>query len=172
MRELADRVVDHTLKTLASLALQQQRGAEQRRREVLLLCVHGHYAESGEVAALVAATLGCACVFTGHSLGRNKLDNLLRQGKMTRGEAERVYHLSRRIEAEERALDAADLVLCSRSVRCSLLRPAPSSSCRALRAPSSGHGAAAPLRSSQLAGGLRAVVRLPMTCTPPLPSFW
>lgn len=118
VRELADRVVDHTLKTLASLALVQQQRAGQRRREVRLLCVHGHYAESGEVAALVAATLGCACVFTGHSLGRNKLDNLLRQGKMTRGEAERVYHLSRRIEAEERALDAADLVLCSRSVRC------------------------------------------------------
>lgn len=38
----------------------------------------GHYADAGEAAALMAATLGTHMVLTGHSLGRNKLDHLLK----------------------------------------------------------------------------------------------
>ena len=45
---------------------------------------------------MAAATLGCPMLFTGHSLGRNKLDNVLRSGRMTRAEAESVYKISRR----------------------------------------------------------------------------
>jgi sucrose-phosphate synthase len=46
--------------------------------------VHGHYADAGEVAALVASTMAsteaCDMVMTGHSLGRNKLEHLLSSG--------------------------------------------------------------------------------------------
>ena len=53
-----------------------------------LYAVHGHYADAGEIAALVAHTLGVPMVLTGHSLGRNKLDSLKRQGKLTGEEIE------------------------------------------------------------------------------------
>ena len=39
--------------------------------------MHGHYADAGEVAALMSSTLGIDMVMTGHSLGRNKLEHLL-----------------------------------------------------------------------------------------------
>ena len=46
--------------------------------------MHGHYADAGEVAALVASTMAsteaCDMVMTGHSLGRNKLEHLLSSG--------------------------------------------------------------------------------------------
>jgi hypothetical protein len=44
-----------------------------------LYAVHGHYADAGEAAALMAHTLAIPMVFTGHSLGRNKLDHLKQQ---------------------------------------------------------------------------------------------
>lgn len=44
----------------------------------------GHYADAGEVAALMALTMtateDCDMVMTGHSLGRNKLEHLLATG--------------------------------------------------------------------------------------------
>jgi sucrose-phosphate synthase len=43
--------------------------------------IHGHYADAGEAAALISYTLGVDMVLTGHSLGRNKLDHLLKSGK-------------------------------------------------------------------------------------------
>lgn len=47
--------------------------------------VHGHYADAGEVASMVASTMastetGLDMVMTGHSLGRNKLEHLLATG--------------------------------------------------------------------------------------------
>jgi hypothetical protein len=38
----------------------------------------GHYGDAGEAAALMSFTLGCDMVLTGHSLGRNKLEHLLK----------------------------------------------------------------------------------------------
>jgi hypothetical protein len=35
---------------------------------------------AGEVAALVASDLGVDCVLTGHSLGRNKKEHLMKSG--------------------------------------------------------------------------------------------
>jgi len=47
--------------------------------------VHGHYADAGEVAALVASTMASTeevdMVMTGHSLGRNKLEHLMASGE-------------------------------------------------------------------------------------------
>jgi len=105
VREFADRGIAHARATLARLA--------DAGTPCELYAVHGHYADAGEGAALMASTLGVECVVTGHSLGRNKLDHLLASGTMTRGEVEATYRIARRIEAEERCLDAAALVLTS-----------------------------------------------------------
>lgn len=43
--------------------------------------IHGHYADAGEAASLISLTLGVDMVLTGHSLGRNKLDHLLKSGE-------------------------------------------------------------------------------------------
>lgn len=64
VREFADRTLVHVRRTLGRLA-----GAGQLAE---LWAVHGHYADAGEAAALVAQTLGCPMLMTGHSLGRNK----------------------------------------------------------------------------------------------------
>jgi hypothetical protein len=47
---------------------------------VELYNVHGHYADAAEAAALISRVLGCDMVATGHSLGRNKLEHLLKSG--------------------------------------------------------------------------------------------
>lgn len=52
-------------------------------------------------------------VLTGHSLGRNKLEQLLKQGRQSREDIDAMYKIMRRIEAEELALDAAELVITS-----------------------------------------------------------
>jgi sucrose-phosphate synthase len=75
VREFADRTVEHGTRTLAALA--------DSGRRCELFCVHGHYADAGEAAALVAATMDTPLAVTGHSLGRNKLDHLMAQGART-----------------------------------------------------------------------------------------
>jgi sucrose-phosphate synthase len=56
--------------------------------------------------------LGVPFVFTGHSLGRVKKARLLADG-LEPDALEARYRISRRVEAEERALDVADLVVAS-----------------------------------------------------------
>lgn len=41
--------------------------------------IHGHYADAGDIAALLSGALNVPMVLTGHSLGRNKLEQLLKQ---------------------------------------------------------------------------------------------
>ncbi len=74
--------------------------------------VHGHYPDAGEVAMRLAERWDKPFVFTGHSLGRNKR-RVLRRAGMTNEEIEEQYSIGRRIEAEERALARADLVVAS-----------------------------------------------------------
>ena len=57
VREFADRAIAHVRSTLAALS---DAGAPCE-----LYCVHGHYADAGEAAALMAATLGVDMVITG-----------------------------------------------------------------------------------------------------------
>ena len=52
-------------------------------------------------------------LFTGHSLGRDKLEQLLRQGRLSRDEINSTYKIMRRIEAEEISLDASETVITS-----------------------------------------------------------
>jgi len=87
---------------LAHLAVQPQRPD----------WIHAHYADAGYVGALVSQRLGIPLVFTGHSLGREKQRRLL-EGGMPHHQIEQCYAISRRIEAEERSLAQASLVITS-----------------------------------------------------------
>ncbi|XP_024536141.1 probable sucrose-phosphate synthase 3 [Selaginella moellendorffii] len=75
--------------------------------------VHGHYADAGYAAALISGALNVPMVMTGHSLGRNKLEQLLVQGRQSREDVNSTYKIFRRIEAEETCLDVAELVITS-----------------------------------------------------------
>ncbi|MCB9781727.1 MAG: HAD-IIB family hydrolase [Candidatus Omnitrophica bacterium] len=74
--------------------------------------VHGHYADAGYVAREVAGAFGVPFVFTGHSLGRDKLAYLLDEG-WTMEKANQEFNIERRIESEEDCLSSADLVVVS-----------------------------------------------------------
>ncbi len=74
--------------------------------------IHGHYADAGYAAAGLAALLGVPLAFTGHSLGRVKRERLLEKG-LTETTIEKRYNITRRIEAEEVALDNASFVVAS-----------------------------------------------------------
>lgn len=74
--------------------------------------IHAHYADAGYVGSRLASLLGCPFVFTGHSLGRSKLERLL-EGKSSRRKIEQRYNMSARVEAEELALDNAQRVITS-----------------------------------------------------------
>ncbi len=74
--------------------------------------LHGHYADAGYVASRLAALLHIPMAFTGHSLGRVKRQRLLDQGSKPDA-IEKRYRITRRIEAEETALDHAGFVVAS-----------------------------------------------------------
>lgn len=75
--------------------------------------IHGHYADAGEVAAHLSGALNVPMVLTGHSLGRNKFEQLLKQGRLSREAINETYKIMRRIEAEELSVDAAEMVVTS-----------------------------------------------------------
>ncbi|KAK3008281.1 hypothetical protein RJ639_015349 [Escallonia herrerae] len=66
---------------------------------------------AGDSAALLSGALNVPMVLTGHSLGRNKLEQLLKQGRQSKEDINSTYKIMRRIEAEELSLDAAELVI-------------------------------------------------------------
>lgn len=74
--------------------------------------IHAHYADAGQAGSRLAALLGVPFVFTGHSLGREKR-RLLRARGQDESQIEKRYQITRRIEAEEHALDMASLVIAS-----------------------------------------------------------
>lgn len=74
--------------------------------------IHAHYADAGYVGSRLSALLGCPFVFTGHSLGRTKLEKLLDKG-LARERIDKRYNISTRIEAEELSLDSASIVVTS-----------------------------------------------------------
>lgn len=74
--------------------------------------IHAHYADAGYVGSRLARILGVPLVFTGHSLGRVKRQRLLDEGMSTPVIEDR-YHIARRIEGEEQALETASVVIAS-----------------------------------------------------------
>lgn len=74
--------------------------------------IHSHYADAGYVSMRIAHQLNIPLVHTGHSLGRSKRKHLLASG-MKRDKIEQRYNISRRIDAEEEILAAAECVITS-----------------------------------------------------------
>lgn len=74
--------------------------------------IHGHYADAGYGGGQLARLLGVPFVFTGHSLGRVKRQRLEDSG-VPEDKIESRYAISRRIEAEEFALETCSLICTS-----------------------------------------------------------
>lgn len=74
--------------------------------------IHGHYADGGYVASEIASYFHTPLVFTGHSLGRNKLEYLRASG-VSDEKIEDYYAISTRIAQEERTIRRADMVITS-----------------------------------------------------------
>ncbi|CAI8586785.1 unnamed protein product [Vicia faba] len=108
VQEFVDGALAHILNM--SKVLGEQVGGGQ---PVWPYVIHGHYADAGDSAALLSGALNVPMVLTGHSLGRNKLEQLLKQGRQSLEDINSTYKIMRRIEAEELSLDAAELVITS-----------------------------------------------------------
>ncbi|GAV58996.1 Glycos_transf_1 domain-containing protein/S6PP domain-containing protein/Glyco_trans_4_4 domain-containing protein [Cephalotus follicularis] len=108
VQEFVDGALAHVLNM--SKVLGEQIGAGQ---PVWPYVIHGHYADAGDSAALLSGALNVPMVLTGHSLGRNKLEQLIKQGRQSKADINSTYKIMRRIEAEELSLDAAELVITS-----------------------------------------------------------
>lgn len=74
--------------------------------------IHSHYADAGYISTRLSHQLSIPLVHTGHSLGRSKRKHLLASG-IKRDVIEKRYNMSRRINAEETTLGAADRVITS-----------------------------------------------------------
>ncbi|MGZ0710160.1 HAD-IIB family hydrolase [Coraliomargarita sp. W4R53] len=74
--------------------------------------IHGHYADAGYGGGQLARLIGVPFIFTGHSLGRVKKARLEASG-VSLEKIEANYSISRRIEAEEFALETCSLICTS-----------------------------------------------------------
>ncbi|KAL0407625.1 UNVERIFIED_CONTAM: putative sucrose-phosphate synthase 1 [Sesamum radiatum] len=82
-------------------------------KEVLWPHIPEFVDDAGNSAALLSGALNVPMIFTGHSLGRDKLEQLLKQGRQSREEINSTYKIMRRIEAEEMTLDDAEVIITS-----------------------------------------------------------
>ncbi|XP_039033385.1 probable sucrose-phosphate synthase 1 [Hibiscus syriacus] len=106
--EFVDGALSHIIQM--SNVLGEQIGSG---RPVWPVAIHGHYADAGDSAALLSGALNVPMLFTGHSLGRDKLEQLLKQSRLSKDEINTTYKIMRRIEAEELSLDASEIVITS-----------------------------------------------------------
>ncbi|KAG5537502.1 hypothetical protein RHGRI_024813 [Rhododendron griersonianum] len=106
--EFIDGALNHILQMSEELGEQIGSG-----HPVWSVAIHGHYADAGDAAALLSGALNVPMLFTDHSLGRDRLEQLLRQGRLSKDEINATYKIMHRIEAEELALDASEIVITS-----------------------------------------------------------
>lgn len=74
--------------------------------------IHSHYADAGYVCTELTKFFGIPLVHTGHSLGRSKFNNLLKNG-LTKEEIDKRYKILHRIDAEENVIFYADRIIAS-----------------------------------------------------------
>jgi len=74
--------------------------------------IHAHYADAGYVAVKLSKSLNIPFIFTGHSLGREKKRKLIDAGLKT-NQIEKLYCISKRINAEEEALKYSNTIVTS-----------------------------------------------------------
>jgi sucrose-phosphate synthase len=94
-----DEYVDKTIKYI-------------KRQNAIPDIVHGHYPDAGYVAMQLAEIFGTPFVYTGHSLGRSKLEQLTNEG-MSKEAIEKKYKIDCRIQMEEEVLKKADFIITS-----------------------------------------------------------
>jgi sucrose-phosphate synthase len=94
-----DEFVDKTIKYI-------------KRQEMIPDIVHGHYPDAGYVAMQLADIFGIPLIYTGHSLGRSKLNSLLNNG-MKEADIDKKFKINHRIKMEEDILKNADLIVSS-----------------------------------------------------------
>jgi len=94
-----DEYVDKTIKYI-------------KRQNAIPDIVHGHYPDAGYVAMQLAEIFGTPFVYTGHSLGRSKLEQLTNEG-MSKEAIEKKYKIDYRIQMEEEVLKKADFIITS-----------------------------------------------------------
>ena len=75
--------------------------------------IHGHYADVGDATCLLLGALNVPMVVRGHSRGRNKLEQILKQGLHSKEDINATYNIMRRIEAEELCIDSAKIMVTS-----------------------------------------------------------
>ncbi|MFQ5646331.1 MAG: HAD-IIB family hydrolase [bacterium] len=73
---------------------------------------HGHYSDGGYVAMELSGILDTPFIFTGHSMGRNKKNKLLKNSKNP-GKIIKQYKLDHRIEIEEKIIKNSDMIITS-----------------------------------------------------------
>jgi sucrose-phosphate synthase len=83
-----------------------------KREQAIPDIVHGHYPDAGYVAMELARFFGVPFIFTGHSLGRVKKQQLLNDGVRAM-DLSRRYKIDHRIGVEEEVLSQADLIITS-----------------------------------------------------------
>ena len=74
--------------------------------------IHAHYADAGYVGVRLSKHLNVPFIFTSHSLGREKQRKLIDAG-LKINQIEKIYFISKRIQAEEEALKFANVVVTS-----------------------------------------------------------
>ncbi len=94
-----DEYVDKTIKYI-------------KRQNAIPDIVHGHYPDAGYVAMLLSEIFGIPFIYTGHSLGRSKLNRLINEG-MKEKDIVTKYKIDTRIKMEEDVLKKADLIVAS-----------------------------------------------------------
>jgi len=83
-----------------------------KSKEELPDIIHSHYADAGYVCTELTKFFGIPLIHTGHSLGRNKFNNLLKNG-LNEEEINKRYKMKKRISAEEGVIFFADRVITS-----------------------------------------------------------
>ncbi|MCZ7602412.1 MAG: HAD-IIB family hydrolase [Melioribacteraceae bacterium] len=83
-----------------------------KSKEELPDIIHSHYADAGYVCTELTKFFGIPLIHTGHSLGKNKLTNLLKNG-LREDEINKRYKMDQRINAEESVIFFADRIITS-----------------------------------------------------------
>jgi len=83
-----------------------------KSKEELPDIIHSHYADAGYVCTELTKFFGIPLIHTGHSLGRDKLNNLLKNG-LSEEDINKRYKINKRINAEEGVIFFADRIITS-----------------------------------------------------------
>jgi sucrose-phosphate synthase len=94
--------------------------------------VHGHYPDAGYVAMQLSHFFGTPFFYTGHSLGRSKLQKLLADG-MKHSEIQKKYKIDHRIAVEETSWRTPMVITSTHQERREQYRATSTTTCRLTR---------------------------------------